>query len=105
MKRSTSKGFDPAILDKLPIEKVIKKAGLQERDWYYLETRIRAQIHDMMQPVLQKTETMSNIVRDAKDSVNNFGATIEDLQMGQLRLQRYDEYFTDSTKKMQALEN
>jgi hypothetical protein len=33
----------------------------------------------MMQPVLQKSETMSNIVREAKDSINNFGATIEDL--------------------------
>lgn len=66
-------------MDKLPIDQVIKKAGLQERDWYYLETRIRAQIHEMMLPVLQKTETMNNIVRDNKDSVNNFGATIEDL--------------------------
>ena len=52
---------------------------MQERDWYYLETRIRAQIHEMMLPVLQKTETMNGIVRDAKDSVNSFGATIEDL--------------------------
>ena len=66
-------------MDKLPIDQVIKKAGLQERDWYYLETRIRSQIHEMMLPVLQKTETMSGIVRDAKDSVNNFGSTIEDL--------------------------
>jgi len=66
-------------MDRFPIEQVIKKVGLQERDWYYLETRIRAQIHDMMQPVLQKTETMNTIVRDAKDSINNFGATIEDL--------------------------
>ena len=66
-------------MDKLPIDQVIRKAGLQERDWYYLETRIRAQIHETMLPVLQKTETMSGIVRDAKDSVNNFGSTIEDL--------------------------
>ncbi len=75
----SQKVIDPSTMDRLPIEQVIKKAGLQERDWYYLETRIRAQIHDMMQPVLQKTETMNIIVRDAKDSVNNFGATIEDL--------------------------
>ena len=67
------------MMDKLPMDQIIKKAGLQERDWYYLETRIRAQIHEMMMPVLQKTETMNGIVRDAKDSVNNFGATIEDL--------------------------
>jgi hypothetical protein len=76
------KAIDPAMMDRLPMDQMIKKANLGERDWYYLETRIRSQIHEMMVPVLQKSETMNNIVRDAKEAINNFGATIEDLQMG-----------------------
>lgn len=39
-----------------------------------------------------------------RDQLNGVKATIEDLQMGQLRLVRYDEYFADSQKKLNVLD-
>lgn len=39
-----------------------------------------------------------------REQVNQHRATIEDLSMGQMRLQRYDEYFMDSNKKLNSIE-
>ena len=38
----------PAELDKLGLDKVIQRALMGEKDWYYLENRIRQHMHDMM---------------------------------------------------------
>jgi len=42
VKKGTNKmGNNPLEWDKMPMDAVIKKANLTERDWYYLESRIR----------------------------------------------------------------
>jgi hypothetical protein len=74
---------NPAEWDKLPMDAVIKKANLTERDWYYLESRIRTQIHDLLLPYITKTEIIKDQFRDVRETVNNCRATIEDLQMAQ----------------------
>jgi hypothetical protein len=91
-------------LDKMSIDQVVKRAQLNEKDWYYLENRIRGQIHDMMQPLFIKADQAKDAVREMREQVNSNRATIEDLAMGQMRLQRYDEYFMDSNKKLNGIE-
>ena len=86
------------------MDAVIKKANLTERDWYYLESRIRTQIHDLLLPYISKTDLIKDQFRDVRETVNNCRATIEDLQMAQARFQRYDEYFLDQNKKMGGLD-
>ena len=102
--QESSKGNNPADWDKLPMDAVIKKANLTERDWYYLESRIRTQIHDLLLPYISKTDLIKDQFRDVRETVNNCRATIEDLQMAQARFQRYDEYFLDQNKKMGGLD-
>lgn len=89
-----------ADMDKLDMSGLVKRAALGERDWYYLENRIRTQIHELMNPYLIKIDQAKDTVREMRDQVNNSRATIEDLALGQLRLTRYDEYFQDAQKRL-----
>lgn len=61
-------------------------------------------MHDMMQPIFIKADQARDAVREMREQVNQHRATIEDLSMGQMRLQRYDEYFMDSNKKLNSIE-
>jgi hypothetical protein len=58
----------------------------------------------MMQPIFIKSEQTRDAVREMREQVNQSRATIEDLSMGQMRLQRYDEYFMDANKKLNQIE-
>lgn len=86
------------------MDKVIQRAQLGEKDWFYLENRMRQHMHDMMQPIFIKSDQARDAVREMREQVNQHRATIEDLSMGQMRLQRYDEYFMDSNKKLNSIE-
>lgn len=49
MRNQPSQEFGkPADLDKLGMDKLVQRANLGEKDWYYLENRIRQHMHDMM---------------------------------------------------------
>ena len=69
-----------------------------------MENKIRGQIQDTMQPGMQKIEQARDSVRDMRDALNNMKAQIEDLELGQMRLSRYDEYFSESNKKLSNIE-
>ncbi len=53
-----------------------------------------------MQPSVQKVEQAKENVSSLRDALNNMRSQIEDLELGQMRLSRYDEYFSDSNKRM-----
>lgn len=71
-----------ADMDKVPMEAVIKRAALTEKDWWYLENRIRVHIHELMMPYLTKAEQSREAVREMREQMNSNRNTIEDLAMG-----------------------
>ncbi len=62
------------------MDNMIKQvAGLGQKDWYYLENKIRSHIHDLMQPYVLQINVAKDNVREFREHINGSISTIEDL--------------------------